>query len=99
MLRDDIKVMLRVTDDAFDDEIDGLICYAKADMIRVGIDPDIVNSDENALVNMAIGSYCKANFGFDLDRHEANRLNSSYRQIVCDLMNSTANLSAREVDV
>lgn len=98
MLRDDVKVMLRVSSDDFDGEIDDLIAYAKADMIRVGIDPDIVASDENPLVKMAIGSYCKSNFGFDLDRFEASRLNKSYRQIVCDLMNSGANIAAGGAD-
>lgn len=97
-LLDDIKMVLRVRTDALDAEVAMLIDAAKADMIRVGVREELVNpkseSAMNPLVKQAIALYAKANFGFD--NGEAERFNSSYRQTVCDLMNSKANIAAME---
>lgn len=99
-LLDDMKVALRVSGDAFDGEIQTLIDSATDDMLRVGIDPAYVTpedaSETPALVRSAITCYCKAHFGYDND--EASRFNASYRQIVCDLLNSTHNTAAESDD-
>lgn len=96
-LLDDIKLSLRVTTDALDSEVQGLIDAARFDMGRVGVDPALLelNSDEdldNAFVKQAVRCYAKAHFGFD--NSEAERLDDSYRRIVADLMNSSHNVAA-----
>lgn len=91
---DDMKLMLRLSSDVYDIEVEALIAAAKADMLRVGIRPAVVESNESPLVKMAIGCYCKANFGYDND--EASRFDRSYRQLVTDLLHSTDNLSLYE---
>ena len=85
-LLDDMKVALRVSADDFDAEIQGLIDAAKADMRRVGVSPDFVDSDSDPLVRMAVTCFCKSRFGFD--NEDAPAFESSYRQCVADMMNS-----------
>ena len=93
-------MMLRIKSDAFDSEVEMLIDAAKADMVRVGVREELVNPhderDMSPLVKQAIACYSKANFGYDND--DARRFNASYRQTVCDLMNSAANIAASEVE-
>lgn len=95
-LRDDIKLALRLTSDVFDAEVDTLIDAALYDMERVGVDPALLDRDdlENAFVKQAVTAYAKANFGYD--NAEAPRFDEAYRRIVCDLMNSSANIAAME---
>ena len=98
-LLDDMRVALRVSSVAFDGEIQTLIDSAIEDMTRVGIDPSYIEPEEGdmpALVRSAITCYCKGHFGYDND--EAKRFLASYRQVVCDLLNSTHNLSAEKKD-
>lgn len=92
-LIDDMKVRLRVTTDAFDSEIDAIIKAAKADMVRVGVDPDYVD-EEGPLVTEAIACLCKSRFGYD--NTEAAKFEESYRQAVIDLMNSSHNVMAAD---
>lgn len=100
-LRDDIKTALRLKSDAFDDEVDTLVGAALYDMERVGVNPALLEVDENdGLANMfvkrAVTAYCKAHFGYD--NAEADRFDDSYRRIVCDLLNSSENIAAAEPD-
>lgn len=95
----DIKKSLRVTTDALDSEVQMLIDGALYDMWRVGVNPDLLELDENedlgnAFVKHAVTAYCKANFGYDVS--EAMRFDDAYRRIVCDLMNSSQNIAAIE---
>lgn len=92
-LLDEVKVALRVSQSATDGEIQMWIDAALADMERVGIDPEYL-SEQPALVKAAIVAYAKSHYGMDV--LEAPRFEKSYRQIVCDLMNSPHNLSAQE---
>lgn len=92
-LLDDMKLNLRVTGDWADDEINMLIDGAKADMVRVGIAADVVE-EGGALVKNAIACYCKSRFGYD--NPDSARFEALYRQCVCDLMNSDANIAAQE---
>lgn len=87
-LRDDIKVSLRVSSVAVDTEVDALISAAVSDMRRVGVHEELLDTENpHPLVRMAITCYAKAAFGYD--NSEAPRFQESYRQIVCDLMNSS----------
>ena len=90
-LIDDIKLSLRVTTDALDTEVQAYIDAALYDMERVGVDLDLLTSD-NAFVKTAIIAYCKAQFGYD--NSEARRFDEAYRRIVCDLLNSSENIAA-----
>ena len=67
-----VKVALRITTDAFDDEIESLIDSAVLDLGIAG-----VTITENELINRAIITYCKLHFG-DLDTAEYDRLKTSY---------------------
>ncbi len=59
---DKIRRKLRISDRDFDDEIIELIDSCKEDLKLAGI----VNIDEaNPLIERAISTYCKANFGID----------------------------------
>ena len=97
-LLDDMRVRLRVSTTATDGEIQGLIDAARTDMERVGVDPSLLALDpttqdlSNALVKQGIAAYAKAHYGFD--NSERAELDAAYRRIVCDLMNSSANIAA-----
>lgn len=98
-LLDDTRLSLRLTTQALDGEVEMLIDYAIADMERVGVDPDLLpaGADDEAsssMVKNAIITYAKAHFGFD--NAEMAQFDDSYRRIVCDLMNSSANIAAKE---
>lgn len=83
-LLDEVKVALRVTSDAFDTEIQGLIEAAKRDLNRVGVDEAIVDSDP--LAKMAVVLFAKSRFGYD--NSDASRFEDAYRQTVVDILNS-----------
>ena len=96
-LLEDIKKSLRVKTDTLDSEVQMLIDGALYDMWRVGVNPELLELDddenlENAFVKHAVTAYCKANFGYDVS--EAMRFDDAYRRIVCDLMNSAENIAA-----
>ena len=83
-LLDEVKVALRVTSDAFDTEIQGLIEAAKRDLNRVGVDEARVDSDP--LAKMAVVLFAKSRFGYD--NSDASRFEDAYRQTVVDILNS-----------
>lgn len=60
-LIDDVKMALRVTTNAYDNELSGLIESAKKDLEIAGV--VIPESDTDNVVNTAIKTYCKINFG------------------------------------
>ena len=82
MLLNDIKIILRVSANSYDDEITGLIESAIKDLNITGIDKawltDInktpIRSEEpivvDPLIKRAIALYCKAHFGYDNADHE-----------------------------
>ena len=95
----DIKTALRIKTDALDSEVETLIGSALYDMWRVGVNPTLLDEDTlddepNFFVKQAVTAYCKAHFGYD--NAEADRFDDSYRRIVCDLMNSSENIAAKE---
>ena len=77
---DRVKRALRLTTDAFDDEVRGLIDACKADLRLVGVNvPEETTPAEgeptagDPLINRAIIFYAKAHFGFneDSEKHRA----------------------------
>ena len=86
---DKVKLALRVTASAFDDEITDLIAAAKADLRLVGIS---VPEDEEGSTAKAVGDplieraiilYAKAEFGYNGDDHE--RYRQAYDYLKCAL--------------
>lgn len=69
---DSVKVALRVTTDAFDDEINDLIDAAKLDMGLAGVTNTVVT---DPLVKKAIITFCRVNFG---QPDDYDRLKASY---------------------
>lgn len=67
-----VKLALRVTTNAFDDEINGLIDAALLDMGLAGITNDSLS---DALVLRAVVTYCRLNFG---QPDDYDRLKASY---------------------
>lgn len=57
---EDVKLALRITGNAFDDELTDLIGAAKLDMQNSGVE---VIDDTDPLIKRAVITYCKANFG------------------------------------
>lgn len=75
MLLEDVKVALRVSNNAFDEEVQDLIESARLDLIQSGVDSEIAESDD-PLIKRAIIYYAKANFG--LDNPNAERFQESF---------------------
>lgn len=88
-----VKLSLRVTAEEYDPEVEMLVDGAVADMERVGVDPAVIEALE-PLVVQAVVTYAKARFGFDND--DKAFFDEAYRQHVCDLLNSSANIAACE---
>jgi len=78
-LLDDIKLTLRISNTAFDGEINDLISAAKADLMLAGILPAKANDDNDPLIKRAITVYVKANFGWN--NPDAEKLQQSYAMI------------------
>lgn len=70
---DSIKVSLRITNTAFDNEINDLIDAANKDLNIAGV---LLKDDYDPLIKRAITIYVKANFGWD--NPDAERLQESY---------------------
>lgn len=82
-----VKLALRVTTNAFDDEIMGLIRAALLDLGIVGIDPAVLYecaSDE--LIVTAVITYVKLHFGEPAD---PDRLKRSYDEQKAQLITAT----------
>jgi hypothetical protein len=79
-----VKLALRVTTDAFDTEITGLINAAIADLGLVGVDTLITTED--ALLTRAIITYCRVHFG---EPEDYDRLKKSYDEQKAQLISAT----------
>jgi uncharacterized phage protein (predicted DNA packaging) len=82
-LLDDIKLTLRISNTAYDSEINDLISAAKADLRLSGILESKVNDDTDPLIKRAITVYVKTNFGWN--NPDAERLQQSYDMLKCHL--------------
>lgn len=78
-----VKTALRITTDAFDDELTDLIEAAKLDLQIAGI---TIPACMDAIVNRAIITYCKMNFGIPDDY---DRLKRSYDEQKAQLSTAT----------
>ena len=78
-----VKVALRVTSTAFDSELNNLIDSAKLDLGIAGV---VVPTELTAIVNTAICTYCKLNFGSPDDY---DRLKKSYDEQKAQLSMAT----------
>lgn len=67
-----VKLALRITSNAYDDELNGLIEAAKLDLGIAGV---IIPAELDAIVSLAIITYCKCHFG---EPDEYDRLKASY---------------------
>lgn len=85
-----VKLALRITTTAFDDELNQLIEAAKMDLGIAGVTvPVTTESDLDQIIQRAIITYCKLNFG-ELDRVEMyDRLKASYDEQKAQLSMAT----------
>lgn len=67
-----VKLALRITGNAFDSEINGLISAALKDLTLAGIENQ---NTEDPLIRRAIITYCRLNFG---QPDDYDRLKKSY---------------------
>lgn len=94
-LLDDVKVALRVTTDAMDSEIQMWIAAAKADLARVGVSGSMLSDETmDPYVKCAVVEFVKSKFGYD--NSEASRFQSSYMQILKDILNSPTTYEAAQ---
>lgn len=94
-LLEEAKVHVRVSSDAFDAEIEGLIEAAKATMVNAGIMESVVYADDpEPLVRHAVMTFVKSRFGMDND--DADRFEQSFQSIIACLAHSGANSAYEE---
>jgi uncharacterized phage protein (predicted DNA packaging) len=79
MLLNDVKKLLRISNTAFDTEINDLIASARQDLILSGVTSEKANLDNDPLIKRAVSTYVKANFGWD--NPDAARLNTSFEML------------------
>ncbi len=81
---DAAKLALRLTTDAFDDEINDLIEAATDDLGLCGV---VITDQFDPLIKRAVVTYCKANFGQVEDGYY-DRLKKSYDEQKAQLQSS-----------
>lgn len=80
---DKVKMALRISTDAFDQELTDLIAGAQQDLGIAGV---IIPETMNEIVTRAIITYCKLSFGLPEDY---DRLKRSYDEQKAQLSNAT----------
>ena len=83
---DEVKLSLRITSDAFDTEIQDLI---NACLLDLGIAGVTEKDTDNALIRMAVKTYCKYHFGDANGVEEGDRLKASYDEQKAQLQMAT----------
>lgn len=78
-----VKLALRITTNAFDSELEGLIAAAKLDMNIAGV---VVPQAADAILTRAIITYCKLHFG---EPDQYDRLKASYDEQKAQLSMAT----------
>ena len=79
-IRTIVKLALRLTSAAYDDEVDGLVAAAKDDLMLSGVGLAALTADELApLIVRAIVLYSRAEFG--LDNPDSEKFGRSYRMV------------------
>ena len=80
---DKVKMALRITTNAYDDELKDLIEAAQIDMGIAGV---VLSDEADAIVTRAIITYCKMLFGLSEDY---DKLKKSYDEQKAQLSNAT----------
>ena len=80
---DKVKMALRITTNAYNDELNDLIAAAELDLGVAGV---VLPAEIDALVTRAIITYCKMHFGIPED---ADRLKLSYDEQQAQLVTAT----------
>lgn len=80
-----IKLALRISTNAFDDELNGLIASALMDLGIVGIDGAVPETTDELLIT-AVTTYVKLHFG---DPSDPDRLKASYDEQKAQLITAT----------
>lgn len=90
-LLDKVKVACRVTSTAYDDELTDLISAAFADMGITDIKSSLLTEqDINPLIQRAVITYCKMNFGYiQLSEDQYSRLKASYDEQKAQMLMSS----------
>lgn len=82
-----VKLALRITTNAFDNEINGLISAALMDLGLVGIEDDLlVTGTTDELIITAVITYVKLHFG---EPSDPDRLKRSYDEQKAQLITAT----------
>ena len=79
---DAVRLAMRITDEAYDAELESLIAAALLDLSIGGVTPD--PADE--LIRRAVITYCRMHFGTPPDY---DRLEQSYKWQKCQMMYAT----------
>ena len=84
---DRVKLALRITTNAFDDEITGLITAALMDLGIVGVNPySLTSGTTDELIITAVITYVKMRFG---EPSDPERLKRSYDEQKAQLITAT----------
>ena len=78
-----VKLALRITTDAFDTELEGLISAAEIDLQIAGVE---LPAEMDAIIQRAVITYCKMHFG---EPDEYDRLKASYDEQKAQLSMAT----------
>lgn len=87
-----VKLALRISTSAFNDEITGLIKAAEADLEVAGV---TTIKEDDPLIIRAVTTYCKANFG---EPDQYDRLKASYDEQKAQLATHTGHTTWSEND-
>ncbi len=83
VLLDKVRMALRITTAAFDDELNDLIAAAKTDLGIAGV---TLPAELDAICNRAVVTYCKIHFG---EPDDYDRLKASYDEQKAQLSMAT----------
>lgn len=83
VLLDKVRMALRITTTAFDDELNDLIAAAKTDLGIAGV---TLPAELDAICNRAVVTYCKIHFG---EPDDYDRLKASYDEQKAQLSMAT----------
>ena len=83
VLLDKVRMALRITTTAFDDELNDLIAAAKTDLGIAGVTLPV---ELDAICNRAVVTYCKIHFG---EPDDYDRLKASYDEQKAQLSMAT----------
>lgn len=81
-----VKKALRITTDSFNDELQLEISAALLDLGVAGVVEGVLSDDADALVKLAVITYCKMRFG---EPDEYDRLKASYDEQKAQLVTCT----------